>query len=177
MNRLLSFFAVIVFVMSLPFKVNAEVSKQDQKDFIEHITGCYDWYYQQMNPNSEFEVPKQLVLGVAIHESNWGQSRFALEGYNFYGIRTVSKDPEDYMVPKYAPNVKVAKYLHSCNSTFAFIDLMIGSSHYEEAMTMIKNSNSTKLNWIKILKSINKKYSVSENWPERIAFIIKSTLS
>jgi hypothetical protein len=81
------------------------------------------------------------------------------------------------MVPKYAPNVKVAKYLHSCNSTFAFIDLMIGSSHYEEAMTMIKNSNSTKLNWIKILKSINKKYSVSENWPERIAFIIKSTLS
>ena len=66
-----------------------------------------------MNPNSEFEVPKQLVLGVAIHESNWGQSRFALEGYNFYGIRTVSKDPEDYMVPKYAPNVKVAKYLQS----------------------------------------------------------------
>ena len=78
------------------------------------------------------------------------------------------------MVPKYAPGVKVAKYIHNCNITIASIDLMTGSGHYREAMEMIKNNDKDHLPWLKILTSINVKYSVSENWPGKIAFIIKN---
>jgi len=32
-------------------------------------------------------IPAKLVLAQSALESNWGNSRFALEGYNFFGIR------------------------------------------------------------------------------------------
>jgi hypothetical protein len=178
MQRLISLLAVLGFLIVTLFATSTNANEQQEKhDFIKHIKSCHAYYYNELNPESEFVVPVQLAVGVAIHESNWGNSRFALEGYNYYGIRTSSNDPDEYMVPKNAPNVKVAKYLHNCNSTIAFLDLMVGSGHYNEAMNMIKNSDKDHLPWIEILKSINVKYSVSENWPGKIAFIIKSLKS
>lgn len=175
MQKFTDLLAVVGFLFVLLFATKGNANEQQEKhDFVEHIKSCHSYYYNQLHPNSEFVVPVQLAVGVAIHESNWGNSRFALEGYNYYGIRTSSNDPDEYMVPKYAPNVKVAKYLHNCNSTIAFIDLMVGSGHYNEAMEIIKNSDKDHLPWIEILTSINVKYSVSENWPGKIAFIIKS---
>ena len=175
MNRLNSFICCLFLLCAvvLPQSVKAN-EQQDQQNFINHIKGCYNYYYNSVKPDAEFILPFELVVGVAIHESDWGRSRFAQEGYNYYGIRTSSKDPDEYMVPKYAPGVKVAKYIHNCNSTIAFIDLMTGSGHYREAMEMIKNNDKDNLPWLKILTSINVKYSVSENWPGKIAFIIKN---
>lgn len=36
-------------------------------------------------------LPTDLILAQAINESNWGQSRFAKEGNNYFGIACVSK--------------------------------------------------------------------------------------
>ena len=37
-------------------------------------------------------VPYEMIIGQAALESAWGQSRFAVEGNNLFGIRTWSKD-------------------------------------------------------------------------------------
>jgi uncharacterized FlgJ-related protein len=149
----------------------ANISEKDKSDFVNHVVDCYDWYYKFESKNSEFVLPVELVVAVAIHESNYGTSRFAVEGYNYYGIRTSSDDPDEYMVPAQAPDVKVAKYLHNCNSVWAFIKLISYSSHYSDAVDMIKE-NPNNIDYKKVLKSINEKYSTSENWPGRVAHII-----
>ena len=55
-------------------------------------------------------IPQKLVLAQAALESNWGKSRFAKDGFNFFGIRCMSrrcglkpKDAEDksFMVKAY----------------------------------------------------------------------------
>jgi len=48
-------------------------------------------------------IPVSLVVAQAIHESNWGKSRFAVEGNNLLGIRTF--DPsDDQLKPLNVPN-------------------------------------------------------------------------
>ena len=49
-------------------------------------------------------IPINLVIAQAIHESNWGKSRFAVEGNNLFGIKAV--EGEDYMLSK-SNNAKV----------------------------------------------------------------------
>ena len=59
------------------------ISKDDFKSL---IINCSDKIQKNFTP---FEyVPSELVLAQAILESNWGNSRFAKEGNNYFGMRT-----------------------------------------------------------------------------------------
>jgi Bax protein len=63
----------------------------NNKEFIEDVIAC-TVHLNSMYSEHE-RVPVDLVVAQAIHESEWGRSRFAVEGNNLLGIRTF--DPAD----------------------------------------------------------------------------------
>ncbi|BDX06532.1 glucosaminidase domain-containing protein [Planctobacterium marinum] len=79
-------------------------------------------------------IPKELVLVQAANESAWGTSRFARQGYNFFGMWCYRKgcgfvprqrdDDMNHEVAKYRSlSQGVAKYLNTLNRHFAYQDL------------------------------------------------------
>ena len=70
---------------------NPEMDYTNNSEFIEDVRSCA-LHLNSMYPEHD-RVPVDLVIAQAIHESEWGKSRFATEGNNLMGIRTF--DPAD----------------------------------------------------------------------------------
>ena len=49
-------------------------------------------------PNHK-QVPNELIVAQAVVETGWGDSRFANEANNLFGIRTLIRD-DNYMLPR-----------------------------------------------------------------------------
>ena len=78
-------------------------------------------------------IPVDLVVAQAIHESEWGRSRFATIGNNLLGIRTF--DPsDDQMKPLNVPNASwgLRIFETKCESISYYIELLNNSHHYKD---------------------------------------------
>ena len=109
-----------------PFVMSFE---DDRNDFVQEIGMCavqYNAYYTEPMDR----VPVHLVIAVSAHESGWGTSRFVLEGNNYFGMKSYSEEPDEYMIPKGNKNVKLQKYLTVCDSVYHFMDLILTSKKY-----------------------------------------------
>ena len=58
----------------------------NQKTFIDAVSKCVD--YLNFEYSSEQEIPKAIIIAMAMIESDNGSSRFALEGNALFGVRT-----------------------------------------------------------------------------------------
>ena len=100
-------------------------------EFVEDVRACV---VHQNSMYSEYErVPVNLVVAQAIHESEWGRSRFAVEGNNLLGIRTF--DPSDNQLkPLNKPNVSwgLRIFETKCESISYYIELLNNNHHYNE---------------------------------------------
>ena len=103
------------------------ISKDDFKSL---IINCSDKIQKNFTP---FEyVPSELVLAQAILESNWGNSRFAKEGNNYFGMRTW--DPSKKQIkPLKRPNADFGLIVYSsaCESVKDYISNLNNSDQYE----------------------------------------------
>jgi len=76
-------------------------------------------------------IPVNLVIAQAIHESEWGKSRFAVEGNNLLGIRTF--DPaDDQIKPLNKPNATwgLRIFETKCESIAYYMWLLNYNHHY-----------------------------------------------
>tara|TARA_R110002020_G_C16285017_1_gene772045 strand:+ start:1826 stop:2290 length:465 start_codon:yes stop_codon:yes gene_type:complete len=144
----------------------------ERNDFVQEIGVCaveYNAYYTE----PEQRLPISLVVAIAIHESGWGTSRFALEGNNYFGMKTKSEDPEEYMIPNENKKVRLAKYKTTCSSVYAFMDLLSKSKKYkgfrEKLMTQWFLDE---INYGILIKTLNK-YSKDKLWRKSIMKIIE----
>ena len=99
------------------------------EEFIKVVTACT--LHLNSMENEWERVPVDLVVAQAIHESEWGRSRFAVEGNNLMGIRTF--DPADnQMKPINIPNSSwgLRIFETKCESISYYIDLLNNSHHY-----------------------------------------------
>ena len=110
----------------VPILPNFEHTNNQQ--FLDNVVQCVDYIYHttpDINP-----VNLELLLAQAALESGWGNSRFALEGHNLFGIRTYDlKEP--HMLPSNNPKkwgVKV--YMHECDSVLNYINLLNNGSAF-----------------------------------------------
>ena len=103
----------------------------NNEEFIKDVTAC------TLNLNSmedEWDrVPVDLVVAQAIHESEWGRSRFAVEANNLMGIRTFDS-ADDQIKPIDRPNVSwgLRIFETKCESISYYIELLNNSHHYKE---------------------------------------------
>ena len=73
-----------------------------QKTFIEAVSKCVD--YLNFEYDHEQEIPKAIIVAMAMIESDNGTSRFALEGNALFGVRTWDANQ---------PQIKAYRNLHA----------------------------------------------------------------
>ena len=116
---------------NLPQRPNFEHS--NNKQFLDNVKQCVDYVYFYNNVE---EVNLELLLAQAALESGWGNSRFAREGNNLFGIRTYDlKQP--HMLPSNNPKkwgVKV--YMHECDSVLNYINVLNNGSAFKDYRKM-----------------------------------------
>ena len=100
-------------------------------EFIEDVRAC-TIHLNSMYPEHE-RVPVDLVIAQSIHESEWGRSRFAVEGNNLLGIRTFDSS-DDQMKPMNKPNASwgLRIFETKCESISYYIELLNNNHHYNE---------------------------------------------
>ena len=103
----------------------------NNKEFIEDVTAC-TLHLNSMEDEWD-RVPVNLVAAQAIHGSEWGRSRFAVEGNNLMGIRTF--DPaDDQIKPIDKSNASwgLRIFETKCESISYYIDLLNNNHHYDD---------------------------------------------
>ena len=113
------------------FNFNPEMDYTNNEEFIKDVKVC-TLHLNSMEDGWN-RVPVDLVVAQAVHESEWGRSRFALEGNNLMGIRTF--DPADnQMKPINIPNSSwgLRIFETKCESISYYMDLLNNSHHYNE---------------------------------------------
>ena len=118
-------------VLLICFNFSPEMDYTNNEEFIKGVTSCA-LHLNSMEDEWE-RIPVNLVVAQAIHESEWGRSRFAVEGNNLMGIRTF--DPADnQMKPINIPNSSwgLRIFETKCESISYYIDLLNNSHHYDD---------------------------------------------
>jgi Bax protein len=113
------------------FNFNPVMDYTNNKEFIEDVKECT--LHLNSMEKEENRVPVNLVVAQAIHESEWGRSRFSVEGNNLMGIRTF--DPADNQIkPMNRPNASwgLRIFETKCESISYYIDLLNNLHHYSE---------------------------------------------
>tara|TARA_B100001057_G_scaffold121528_1_gene120278 strand:+ start:1593 stop:2246 length:654 start_codon:yes stop_codon:yes gene_type:complete len=108
---------------------------KDNKDFVHQIFRCVEGLYSIYEKYPlEKQVPFDLIVAMAAYESAWGQSRFAKEGNNFFGIRTWDLDNIPHMKAKGRPDAPwgVRKYQSLCSCIQNYIHILNNHPAYEE---------------------------------------------
>ena len=100
-------------------------------EFIEQVSGCA--LHLNSMYSEEERVPVNLIIAQAVHESNWGKSRFAREGNNLLGIRTFDST-DDQLKPLNNPNASwgLRIFETKCESISYYMELLNKNHHYNE---------------------------------------------
>ena len=117
--------------MLICLSFNPVMDYTNNDEFIENVRACVI-HFNSMHSEEE-RVPINLVLAQAIHESEWGRSRFAVEGNNLLGIRTFDS-ADDQLKPLNKPNVSwgLRIFETKCESISYYIELLNSNHHYKE---------------------------------------------
>ena len=113
------------------FSFNPVMDYTNNEEFIEDVRECT--LHLNAVEKEWNRIPVNLVVAQAIHESEWGRSRFAVEGNNLMGIRTF--DPaDDQLKPLNKPNASwgLRIFETKCESISYYIDLLNNLHHYDD---------------------------------------------
>ena len=107
-----------------------------QKKFTHQITECALDYNSSIYPYHR--IPIILVQAQAIQESNWGRSRFAKEGNNFFGIKEFDlTEPHMKAKERLDANWGLRKYNSMCDSVEDYMNLLSTSYKYKEFQELL----------------------------------------
>ena len=121
--------AIIAWAKSLGFGP-PRFEYHNNSEFITSLKKCISYL--------NFDIPKnkhintELIVAQAIVESNYGTSRFALEGHNLFGIRIWSKEG---MLPYKQPDSiewRVRVFKNKCESVKYYIEILNTKQVYTE---------------------------------------------
>ena len=97
--------AIWLFIILLVVFSQPAFGYKNNTEFIQSVNKCAD--YLEKRIKKEDRIPRKLLLTQAALESNYGRSRYAVEGNNLMGIYQF-KDLHKGMTPSQNPNAKVS---------------------------------------------------------------------
>jgi len=117
--------------MLICFCFSPSMTYMNNEEFITDVESCA--LHLNSMEDEDNRIPVGLVVAQAIHESEWGRSRFAREGNNLMGIRTFDST-DDQMKPINIPDSSwgLRIFETKCESISYYIDLLNNSHHYNE---------------------------------------------
>ena len=141
--------------------------RANNQTFINSVGQCVNYIYN--TTTDVIPVNFEVLLAQAALESGWGNSRFALEGKNLFGIRTYDLR-EPHMLPSNNPKKwGVRVYQHECDSVQHYIDILNSGSAYEEYRELRDNGVKDSLLYVETLGA----YASDKHYFSKIKRIIK----
>ena len=144
-----------------------DFERANNQTFIDSVGACVNYIYN--TTTDIYPVNFEILLAQAALESGWGNSRFALEGKNLFGIRTYNLT-EPHMLPSNNPKKwGVRVYMHECDSVQHYIDILNNGSAYEEYRKLRDNGVEDSLQYVETLGA----YASDKHYFSKIRGIIK----
>ena len=144
-----------------------DFERENNQTFINSTVACVEYIYN--TTTDVFPVNLELLIAQAGLESAWGNSRFALEGKNLFGIRTYDLR-EPHMLPSNNPKkwgVKV--YMHECDSVQHYINILNNGTKFEEYRKKRDNGVTDSLQLVNTLGA----YASDKDYFPKVKRIIK----
>ena len=136
-------------------------------DFIEKVKACA--LERNATVQSHNRIPINLVLAHAIHESDWGRSRFATEGNNLFGIKAL--EGEDFIRSRNGK--KLRSYYTWCESVDDYMDLLAHGKPYEEFQEqLIRQYTIDNVNIYELIEHLDE-YAEDNEYEEKIKKLVK----
>ena len=140
----------------------------NNQEFITSLKKCISYLNFEIPLNKHINT--ELIIAQAIVESNYGTSRFAIEGNNLFGIRIWSKEG---MLPYKQPdtiNWRVRAFKTKCESVRYYIEILNTKQVYAEfrkARDMSFNRDP-----IKMAKALDS-FSTNKEYEKHVIEVIK----
>ena len=144
-----------------------DFERANNQTFINSVGQCVNYIYN--TTTDIYPVNLEVLLAQAALESGWGNSRFALEGKNLFGIRTYDLR-EPHMLPSNNPKkwgVKV--YMHECDSVQHYINILNNGTKFEEYRKKRDNGVTDSLQLVNTLGA----YASDKDYFPKVKRIIK----
>jgi len=159
--------AIIAWAKSLGFGP-PRFEYHNDKEFISSLNKCIQ--YLNFDIPTLKQINTELIIAQAIVESDYGRSRFALEGNNLFGIRVWSKEG---MLPyKQHESIewRVRIFHHKCDSVKNYIEILNTKQVYAE----FRKVRDWTLNRdpIKMAKALDS-YSTNKEYEQKIVEVIQ----
>ena len=138
----------------------------NNQQFLNNVIQCVK--YIEHTTTDVYPVNLELLLAQAALESGWGNSRFAREGKNLFGIRTYQLT-EPHMLPSNNPKkwgVKV--YQHECDSVLNYMLILNNGSAYERYRELIDGGETNPYILVETLDA----YAADKNYFGKIKSIL-----
>ena len=144
-----------------------DFERANNQTFIDSVGACVNYIYN--TTTDIYPVNFEILLAQAALESGWGNSRFALEGKNLFGIRTYDLR-EPHMLPSNNPKKwGVRVYMHECDSVQHYIDIINNGSAYEKYRELRDNGVEDSLQYVETLGA----YAADKKYFPKLRSIIK----
>ena len=144
-----------------------DFERANNQTFINSVGACVNYIYN--TTTDVIPVNFEVLLAQAALESGWGNSRFALEGKNLFGIRTYDLR-EPHMLPSNNPKKwGVRVYQHECDSVQHYIDILNNGGAYEEYRKLRDDGVEDSLLYVETLGA----YASDKHYFGKIKRIIK----
>ena len=145
----------------------------NSKEFVESLHSCINWIEQDRTKWQN--IPREIIIVQAIIESDYGTSRFAMEGNNLFGVMTFNLELP-HLKPQQNKNSKFGAkiYQNKCESVKDYIKVLNNGSAFEEfrelRFKMLKENNLDVL----ILVETLGRYATNPNYIKLLKKTIKS---
>ena len=144
-----------------------DFERANNQTFIDSVGACVNYIYN--TTTDIYPVNFEVLLAQAALESGWGNSRFALEGKNLFGIRTYDLR-EPHMLPSNNPKKwGVRVYQHECDSVQHYIDIINNGTAYEKYRELRDNGVEDSLQYVETLGA----YAADKKYFPKLRSIIK----
>ena len=137
----------------------------NKKEFVQGITDCTLLSNTFVPPTERAVI--LISVAQAVLESNWGNSRFALEGNNFYGIIETDSTSK-HLKALGNPNVMIRVYGKKCESVADYIRTLNTHPNFTEYQDLlVKQYVSGDMDPMAIVKTL-KSYAVDPNYVDKL---------
>ena len=147
-------------------------AKDDRDHFVQGIAEC-TVKYNAFLPEHERAV---VVLSIAqsILESDWGESRFAREANNFYGI--IQTDRTEPHIKSLRSKTLLKIYDNKCESVGDYIELLNNSEYFQEYRNIrMKQVITGEVDIFTVIKSLDS-YATDPKYTGKVKDVVNSLL-
>jgi len=151
---------------------NFDYAKGDRDQFVQGIAECTIKYNANIDPFERAIIV--ISVAQAIIESNWGESRFAREANNFYGI--IQTDRTEPHIKSLRGKALLKVYGNKCESVGDYIELLNGSEYFKEYRDIrVKQVITEEVDIFAVIGSLDS-YAIDPKYTRKLKDIVNSLL-